>query len=248
MATTALPAASRTVLGHYDRVFYSGISIALAATVFTGFASTYYLPIFAGGPRLTVTGGPFTFIVHLHAALFTAWVLLFVVQTTLVAQRRVALHRRLGAAGAVLAAGMVLAGTGVALATAQRGGAPPGLDPRAFLIIPLGDMALFVTFVTAALLRRRDSQAHKRLMLMAYISIVAAATARLPGVLPLGPLVFFGLAFVFVVVGALYDRTTRGRVHPVYLWGGALFAISVPLRLALSGTGAWMGFADLLIQ
>src|SRR5690606_30251253 len=112
----------------------------------------------------------------------------------------------------------------------------------------LGDLVLFVTFVTSALLRRRDSQAHKRLMLMAYISIVVAATARLPGVLPLGPLAFFGFAFVFVVAGALYDRATRSRVHPVYLWGGALFAISVPLRLALSGTAAWLGFADLLIR
>jgi hypothetical protein len=37
-------------------------------------------------------------------------------------------------------------------------------------------------------------------------------------------------------------------VHPAYVWGGAVFAISVPLRLALSGTAAWLAVADWLIR
>jgi hypothetical protein len=32
---------------------------------------------------------------------------------------------------------------------------------------------------------RRDKGAHKRLMLLAYISLIVAAVARLPGVLPI---------------------------------------------------------------
>lgn len=234
----------RRAVGAYDRVFYSAMSLALAVTVFAGFASTYYLPLVGGGPKATLTGGPFTFLVHLHGALFTAWVALFLVQTTLVAQRRVGLHRKLGALGAVLAVSMVLVSIRLALASAARGAAPPGADSRGFLIVPLADMALFATFVTAALIRRRDKEAHKRLMLLAYISIIAAAIARLPGVLPLGPFMFFGLAFIFIVAGAIYDFATRRRIHRVYLWGGALFAVSVPLRLALSGTVAWHTFAE----
>ena len=239
------PAAGTTV-GAHDRLFYSSMSIALALTVFAGFASTYYVPLVTGAPKATVSGGPFTSLVHLHAGLFTTWVVLFLVQTTLVAQRRVRVHRRLGVFGAVLALGMIASGVGVAVATAVRGGAPPGIDPRAFLIVPLGDIALFTGFIAAALIRRRDKEAHKRLMLLAYVSVLAAATARLPGVLPLGPLVFFGLALLFVVTGAVYDYATRGRVHRAYIWGGALLALSVPLRLALSGTAAWLAFADLL--
>ena len=238
--------AERATVGAHDRLFYSSMSIALALTVFTGFASTYYVPLVTGAPKATVSGGPFTSLVHLHAALFTAWVALFLVQTTLVAQRRVRVHRRLGVFGAVLALGMIGSGVGLAVATAVRGGAPPGIDPRAFLIVPLGDIALFTGFIAAALIRRRDKEAHKRLMLLAYVSVLAAATARLPGVLPFGPLVFFGLAFLFVVTGAIYDYATRGRVHRAYIWGGALLALSVPLRLALSGTAAWLAFADLL--
>src|SRR4029453_1308899 len=164
----------------------------------------------------------FTPALHVHGALFTAWVLLFVVQTALVSTHRVAVHRRLGVAGAVLAAAMVVAGTSAAIQLARRGGAPPGVEPLAFLVVPLFDMILFSGFVTAALLRRRNKEAHKRLMLLAYISIVVAAVARLPGILPLGPLVFFALAFVFVIAAAAYDVATRRRLHPVYVWGGAL--------------------------
>jgi hypothetical protein len=183
-----------------------------------------------------------------HGAVFTAWVLLFVVQTTLVARRQLATHRRLGLLGAALAAAMVIVGSSTAIAAARRGAAPPGIDALTFLVVPLFDIVLFAGFVAAAVRARRNKEAHKRLMLLAYVSIIAAATARLPGVLPFGPLAFFGLAFVFVLIAAGYDLASRGRIHRVYLWGGALFALSVPVRLALSQTAAWRAFAELLVR
>jgi hypothetical protein len=85
-------------------------------------------------------------------------------------------------------------------------------------------------------------------MLLAYISLIVAAVARLPGVLPLGPLAFFGLGYLFVVLAAIYDFVSRRRVHKAYLWGGGLMVASVPLRLMISGTGAWRGFAELLTK
>ena len=244
--TVAILTRERPRIGAYDRVFYTGMAVALALTVLVGFGPTYYLRFVSGGPATTVTGGPFTFLVHVHGALFTAWVALFIVQTGLVAAHRVAVHRRLGLAGGVLALSMVVVGTFTAIQLAARGGAPPGVDPRAFLAIPLFDMVLFATFVGAALLLRRNKEAHKRLMLLAYISIVVAAVARLPGILPLGPLVFFGLAFVFAIAAMIYDAASRRRVHPAYLWGGGLFAVSVPVRLAVSGTSAWQAFAQMI--
>jgi hypothetical protein len=239
---------ARAPVGAYDRLFYGGMAITLALTVLTGFAPTYYLRFLGDGPRATLSGGPFTSLVHLHGALFTGWVLLFVVQTALVASHRVAVHRRLGVAGAVLAAAMVLVGTSTAIATAARGGAPPGVAPLAFLAIPIFDMVLFATFVTTALVMRRDKEAHKRLMLLAYITIIVAAVARLPGVLLLGPLAFFGLGYLFIVVAMIYDFLSRRRVHKAYLWGGGLLVASVPLRLMISGTGVWLGFAEFLTK
>lgn len=242
------PQAPARAVGGYDRLFYGGMAVAMGLTVVAGFASTYYLRFLDGGPRVTLTGGPFTALVHLHGVLFTAWVLLFIVQTALVSSRRVAVHRRLGVAGGVLAAAMVVAGTAIAIATAARGSAPPGMDPLAFLIIPLFDMILFAGFVGLALALRRDKETHKRLMLLAYVSIIVAAVARLPGVLAMGPPGFFGLSFLFVVAAAVYDFVSRRRVHKAYLWGGAVILVSVPLRLAISTTGAWRSLAELLTR
>lgn len=232
--------------GAYDRVFYSGMAIAMAITVLAGFAATYYLKIFGDSALTTISGKPFTPLVHLHGALFTCWMLFFLGQTSLVASGRVGVHRRMGIVGVVLASAMAVAGVSVAIMSAARGTAPPGIDPLSFLAIPLFDMVLFATFVTAAVLKRRDSESHKRLMLLAYVSILAAPIARMPGVLPLGPFAFFGLAFVFVVAGAIYDLVSRGGIHRAYLWGGALFVVSVPVRLVISTTAAWKTFATFL--
>ena len=234
--------------GNRDRIFYTGMAIAMALTVFVGFARTYYLRGYFG-PATSVTGGTeLGPLVHLHGILFTAWILLFIVQTGLIAARRAAVHRRLGLAGALLAVAMVVVGTKTAIAAAARGSAPPGLDPLVFLVVPLFDMLLFASFVAMALRRRRDKEAHKRLMLLAYVSIIVAGVARIPGVITLGPLGFFALSFLFAVVGMIYDRQSRGRVHPVYKWGMAVLVLSVPVRLALSSTSAWRSFAASLIN
>jgi len=143
---------------------------------------------------------------------------------------------------------MVVAGTSIALATARRGGAAPGMDPLAFLAIPLFDMVLFSGFIIAALIRRRDKETHKRLMLLAYVTIIVAAIARMPGMLALGPPAFFGLSLVFIIAGALYDFVSRGRVHRVYTWGGLILVLSIPVRLGISTTGAWRAFAEMVTR
>jgi hypothetical protein len=209
------------------------------------------MKFFGDGARATVSGGPFTPLVHLHGALFTGWVLLFIAQTALVASHRLAVHRRLGVAGAVLAAAIILVTTSLAVATTKRGGAPEGVDPLpplAGLALAIFDMVNFATFVTAALVFRRNKETHKRLMLLASISITVAGVARLPGVFFLAPLAFYYLGYSLVVVAVIYDLVSRRRVHKAYLWGGALLFASVPLRLAIAKTGLWHAFAQALTK
>jgi len=228
-------------------MFYSGMAIAMAVTVFIGFARTFYLSAYFG-THGTIGGRPFSPIIRVHAALFTTWVLLFLVQTSLVASHRVAVHRRLGVAVATLAVAMIAVGTVTALDLAHHGGAPPGIDPLAFLAIPLGDMAVFSVLIATALYLRSKKEAHKRLMLLAYTAILVAAVARFPGVLPLGPLWFFGLTFVPILAFCItYDLVTRQRVHPAYLWGGALLILSVPVRLMISSTPTWHRLAEMFV-
>src|SRR5918994_4986738 len=100
MQTTTVVSPARThAPGAYDRAFYSGMALLMALTVFIGFAPTFYLRSYFGAP-VTVSGSvTLTPLAQVHGAVFTCWVLLFIVQTALVATRRVAVHRRMGVAG-----------------------------------------------------------------------------------------------------------------------------------------------------
>jgi hypothetical protein len=231
----------------YDRMFYSGFAIVMAVLVFAGFARTFYLRPLFGVPQ-TVTGATvLTPLAQLHGVIFTLWVALFVVQTWLIASRRIALHRRMGVAGVVLAAVMSVVGLLTAFAAARRGSAPPGLDALTFLVVPVFDIVLFVGFVSAAVLRRKEKEAHKRLMLLAYGAIIPAAVARLPGVLALGP-PGFTLSFLPLVGAAVYDYWSRGRVSSIYWWGLPILVLSVPGRLAIAATPMWQAFASFVTR
>lgn len=223
-----------------ERRFYAGMAIAILAAVLVGFARTFFLrPLFPDYPS------PSEPIFYVHGALFVAWIALFVLQTSLVATGRTAVHRRVGPFGALLAASMVALGTVVALVAARRATGFTGVPvpPLQFLTVPLFDMALFALFAALAVARRRDPQTHKRLMLLATINLVGAAVARWPGVLALGPLGFFGIADLFLVPLVAWDLRTRGKLHPVTLWGGVLIIASQPLRLLVGGTDGWLAFA-----
>jgi hypothetical protein len=237
--TAVVPSVAATA---YDRVFYSGMAIALAVTVFAGFVRTYFLPLARSAANTAALPG----LVHLHGALFSGWLLLFIAQTALVAGGRVAVHRRLGLLGVLLAAAMVGVGTATAINAAARGSSPPGVDPLVFMAVPLFDMFTFPGFVTAAVALRRSPEAHKRLMLLATISLAAAGVARLSIMKHAGLITVFATAYLFLAAAVIYDLVTRRRVHPVYIWGGLLLVASVPLRLFVSGTGAWRSLAQFL--
>jgi hypothetical protein len=226
-----------------ERLFYTGMAVAFASVVFAGFARTYYLrPYFVARQSL----GP---LLHLHGVLFSSWIVLLLAQTALVAGGKTRVHRRLGVAGGVLAVLMVLVGSATAIVRAKIVEVPPGSpSPLVFLTIPLGDMLVFSILVAAGFYFRRSSAAHKRLMLLATVSILPAATARLPFdfIQQVGPLAFFGLADLFILPCLLYDLYTRGRFHPANVLGGLLVVASHPLRLVVGRTQAWLRFAEWL--
>jgi len=225
-----------------DRLFYSGMAIAAAVVVFAGFAPTYFLKTAFGG-------SPLPPLLHVHGLIFTSWIVLFVVQARLIAGRRTPLHRRLGVVGGCLAAAMLVVGTMAAVASARRGFTPPGgPPPLTFLIIPLGDLFVFGLLVGTALYLRRQTQAHRRLMLLATLSLLTPAIARFHGIAALGPLVFWGLTDLFLVTCLVYDRVANGRIHPAFKWGGLFMFAMQPLRLIVGGTGPWLAFAEWLTR
>ena len=225
--------------------FFTGMALAVVATVAAGFAPTYYLKPLVTSPALPP-------LIHLHGALFTAWVLLFLAQTSLVAAKRTDLHKRLGIGGAVLATAMVVSGTVVAIASARASrpalGALAGAPPLFVLVIPLASVVVFTILVGLGLYYRRRAETHKRLMLLATIALLPPALGRIQVLNAVGPQAFFGITVLFIVVVVAYDYWTRRRVHAVSLWGGLLLALSFPARIALGHTGAWLTFARWLVR
>jgi hypothetical protein len=86
-------------------------------------------------------------------------------------------------------------------------------------------MIMFATFVTVAIGWRRNKEVHKRLMLLAYVTILNAAVVRIPG-MP-GPYAAFALTLLPIRAGITYDWISRRRVHKAYLWEGCLLFVSV---------------------
>jgi hypothetical protein len=228
-----------------DRWFFTGMATAVIATVAAGFAPTYYLkPLFAT-PALPLS-------IHVHGALFTAWVLLFAAQASLVAANRTDLHRRLGVIGAVLAVAMVVSGLVVAIASARA--AHPALGelasapPLFVLVIPFASVVVFTILVGLGLYYRRRAETHKRLMLLATIALLPPALGRIRVLNAVGPQAFFGVTVLFIVAVVVYDYWTRRRVHAVSVWGGLFLALSFPGRIALGHTDAWLTFARWLVR
>ena len=227
-----------------ERLFFIGMSVAFALTVFGGFARTYFL-------RSHFDPTPLIPLLRLHGLVFTSWLVLFLVQTTLVATKKTQMHRRLGIAGAVIAALMLIIGTTTAIIRAKIFQPPPGSpSPLVFLTVPLGDMLVFAVLVSSAFYFRRKPDIHKRLMLLATIGILPAAIARLPFAFMQqgGPLAFFGLTDLFILPCVIYDIVTRGRPHRATLMAGTFIILSHPLRLLIGGTGAWLAFATWITQ
>ena len=99
----------------------------------------------------------------------------------------------------------------------------------------------------AAIYCRRVPEMHKRLMLIGTISMIGAALARMSLGRLYGPLFFFGVTDLLLLMGVVFDKVTRGQVHKAYVVGGLALVISQPLRLIVGRSDAWHRFVDVLI-
>ncbi|HEY0116356.1 MAG TPA: hypothetical protein VGB54_11590 [Allosphingosinicella sp.] len=239
MATMAQPAAVRI---RRDRIFYTSMGVLIALVTVIGFARSYYLSGWFAIPDGTP---PMTMLLHVHGAIFTAWVVLMVVQPSLVATRNLRLHRKLGYAGAAVAAAMVVAGNISAIA-AMKGGFIGLGDPFVFYAIPFFAINSFAIAVALAIVWRNRPETHKRLILLANVGLLNAAIARIPlDLIQSGaPFTFTFLPNLITVAGIIYDWRTRGRVHKVWIWGGLLMLLSQIALFPIMGTAAWHGFAE----
>ena len=224
-----------------DDQFFLAMAIFILGTVFLGFARTFYL---AGIYHTHVPN----WLIAVHGTVFTAWIVLLVVQTGLVAARRIAVHRALGLFGAVLAASMVILGLAAATDSLARGFAPPGFPfgPRVFYATPVLAMITFATLIGAGLWMRSNGPAHKRLVLLATITLLPAAIGRWPfAIMSRVHFIVNMILFLFVLLVAVFDFWSLRRIHRATILGGIFLTLMVNLAVPIGATSAWQRFAGL---
>jgi hypothetical protein len=232
----------------HAQYFYFYMALSCVAVAFLGFAPTYFVPMAAGKfPPMPA--------VHFHGLLFFAWTLYFAFQSWLAASGQVMRHRSTGMIGVSLATAMTISGFLVAVNAMKRSAAIGMTDEGiAFAIVPLSGMLFFAVVFTLAIVYVREREIHKRLMLLAGVSLLDAAVARwfLTLMAPSGavgpppvpvtiPPAF--VAYLLLVVAVAYDWRTRGRPHPVYVYGGIALIATKLLNWPISTSAAWHSFA-----
>lgn len=218
--------ADGSALRKESHLFYVGVAVFLILLNIVAFVPAIVDPATRRVPL------PMTGIVLLHTAAAIAWMLMFLVQSVLVATKRTAVHRHLGLSAALIAIAFVVTGWLMIVAQTRRGfdlsgDLVPGnttVKPASILIVA-NAFLLFALLVGAAFWYRRQPAVHKRLMLLAMLGPVSGApVAHLLGHLPatqphaaaLAPLI----NIVFMSIPMIHDRLSQGRIHRVSLWGG----------------------------
>lgn len=219
---------------HAGRWFYIASGLLMILLHVAAFAPGIIDPSRRNAPL------PLTPLVTAHAIVAAAWLVLFLAQATLVATRRVALHRRVGLAGGLLALAFVGVGCLTVIEQARRGFdlsgdisrlAPPGAPPD-----PAATLSILFFFVSFAILvglgfwYRDRPNTHKRLMLLAMIGALtptplAHLIGHWPSLQARGGLIVVVTVLIVLSVSAIHDRVSEGRIHPV--------SICVPVLLVV---------------
>jgi hypothetical protein len=223
-------------------LFFLWMSIALAAIVFGGFGMSYLQPMAAR------TMPPLAPIVHVHVAFYFGWMMLLLVQSVLVGQGNVVLHRSLGMLGVALAAGLVIFGTLITLLFVKRNlETDPTLPGVTYisLVALLGFAGLFI----AAIRNVRVSAAHKRYMIFATIIFVIGGLNRIY-------LLLFGIGFeghlsylpkylvldMLVAAMLIHDWRTLGKPHRATVIGSLVVVVPQLLQVPIVNSAAFTEF------
>lgn len=200
--------------------YFSIVAFAVTVTVLAGFIPLYTMRLLRHDPNLTL-------LVHAHGFVMTSWIALFLTQTLLIAKHRIDLHRQLGMFGVGLATLVMLVGVPTLINAAARKSHDVH-SPRFLWMLAAFDgiaLVVFAGLVSAAILLRWRGDYHKRLMLLATLSLLGPAFGRLTeyamGFRGNGDLAVLLLCVGAVLACAVVDTLRSHRLHPAFFWGGA---------------------------
>ena len=256
---TTARAPRSTITAVIDQWIFVAMAAFFVVTALVGFVPDSIAKV------ATVRAGqrpPFPPVLHVHAVLMGAWLMLVLTQSWLAATGQTRWHRRLGVVGAALALGLVVAipillHTTYATIWEQVHNPPPTLPPAAYAEIvaaqgEVADVALggartaiwfFQLIVWAVIARRTDPSLHKRLMILATVALLPAAIDRitfLPSTMPASSLSPDLYPVLWIMPLFVWDLYRLRRIHRAYvIWGITGLVLSAPVYL-LWNTPWWL--------
>jgi hypothetical protein len=226
------------------RFSYFILALIIATVVIAGFSQTF-------NARLLHPPSPRPPIILFHAAVFTSWVILFMVQTALIGSDNVKLHRKVGMLGILLGVTLPIVGVAAGIVSIRAYTRPGHADPAPFFALFLNDMIEYSVFFGLAIYWRKKSEIHRRLMYIATCALMSAPVNRL---LPTAKLdtpdewIYVGVD-ALILLGVARDWIVNKRIHPVYLYGlpAALLGQLIALHLDLSRSPIWLAIAHRIV-
>ncbi len=247
MTATRAKALSELPLVHRqsEHRFFVWLAISIAILVFIGFARTYYLHSLFKTPELS------TFL-HVHGAVMTGWIVLFAVQTFLIASKRARIHRILGTLGAGYALLVVVMGCTATVLAARRevlAHSPFVSNFLTVLALELTQMLLFASLVSFGIWLRNSVGYHKRLILLGTFCILPNPIVRLFVWAGFGSnIVILSVWASLVTAIVVIDSIRKRRVHPAFGFGATIIVFVLYLVYFGSRTPLWQHFAANIVS
>jgi hypothetical protein len=195
-------------VGLLDKYFYFFMSLLIAVVVVYGFSQTV-------DKNLIHPAVPRPVLLYIHAAVFSGWVVFFILQSALVRTHNVRVHRTIGWFGVALGVAIPALGISTAVTMARFKILNfHSTDAATDMIIPFYDMVAFTIPFALAICWRKKPEFHRRLILIASCALTAAWGRFPPRLLPPG--IFYAGVDLLVLFGVARDLIVNRRIQRVY--------------------------------
>ena len=217
--------------GWLDRYFYLAMSLLIAGIVVAGFSRTVNQKLLH--PSVTPP-----FLLWIHGAAFSAWVVFYIFQSALVRTHNVKWHRFFGWFGAGLAALMAPLGITIAIIMGRFDAVVLHQPDPAFLSIPFYDMVAFGILASLAIFWRKKPELHRRLLFLATCSLLDAGFGRFDFVFNHN--LFYACLDFVILLGVARDLLVNRNIHTVYRYALPVLVVCQGLTIYLwRGAPAW---------
>ena len=173
----------------------------------------YYLVLTSWGflPSSINAGGEMPVRIIIHGAIFSTWIILLVVQTTLISTSQRKLHAAMGILGALVVLVMIPAGLYPVLYKVSIGTKSIGEGGQT-----TGILIFSYTFLVIGLFKRNDPFKHKRFIILGTMPLMGAAIVRIMQYQVDIPTVMT-LTFIPAITLLSYDYFTRRKIYRMHL-------------------------------